>query len=105
MKTAPRGFEEQITFVFSGEYHGIYRDIPVDYPGPSGINYTLFIKVDAITDESGSKLKFEKKTSDGFLKLKVYVPGATTPPAPSTSNTPWPTARASLKTTTSSTGT
>ena len=26
--------EEQITFVFSGEYQGIYRDIPVDYPGP-----------------------------------------------------------------------
>ncbi len=69
--------EEQITFVFSGEYHGIYRDIPVDYPGPSGSNYTLFIKVGAITDDSGEKLKVEKKTSDGFLHLKVYVPGAT----------------------------
>jgi len=49
--------EEQITFAFSGEYHGIYRDIPVDYPGPSGSNYTLFIKVGAITDDSGAKLK------------------------------------------------
>jgi uncharacterized membrane protein len=68
--------QEQITFVFSGEYHGIYRDIPVDYPGPSGSNYTLFIKLDQITDESGSKLKYEKKTTGGFLKLKVYVPGA-----------------------------
>ncbi|HXO37473.1 MAG TPA: DUF2207 domain-containing protein, partial [Candidatus Acidoferrum sp.] len=68
--------EEQITFVFSGEFHGIYRDIPVDYPGPSGSNYTLFIKVGAITDDSGSKLKFEKKTSGGFLHLKIYVPGA-----------------------------
>ena len=69
--------EEQITFVFSGEYHGIYRDIPVDYPGPSGSNYTLFIKVGAITDDSGEKLKVEKKTSGGFLHLKIYVPGAT----------------------------
>ncbi|MGZ4895315.1 MAG: DUF2207 domain-containing protein, partial [Candidatus Angelobacter sp.] len=69
--------EEQITFVFSGEYHGIYRDIPVDYPGPSGSNYTLFIKVGPITDESGDKLKVEKKTSGGFLHLKIYVPGAT----------------------------
>ncbi|OAI57518.1 hypothetical protein AYO50_01395 [Acidobacteria bacterium SCGC AG-212-P17] len=68
--------EEQITFVFSGEYHGIYRDLPVDYPGPSGSNYTLFIKVDSITDDSGSKLKFEKKTSNGFLHLKIYVPDA-----------------------------
>ena len=69
--------EEQITFVFSGEYHGIYRDIPVDYPGPSGSNYTLFIKLGPITDESGDKLKVEKKTSGGFLHLKIYVPGAT----------------------------
>ncbi|HEY5028618.1 MAG TPA: DUF2207 domain-containing protein, partial [Candidatus Angelobacter sp.] len=69
--------EEQITFVFSGVYQGIYRDIPIDYPGPSGSNYTLFIKVGAITDESGEKLKVEKKTSGGFLHLKIYVPGAT----------------------------
>jgi uncharacterized membrane protein len=69
--------EEQITFVFSGEYHGIYRDIPVDYPGPSGSNYTLFIKVLSVTDESGDKLKVEKKNSGGFLHLKIYVPGAT----------------------------
>ena len=68
--------EEQITFVFNGIYQGIYRDLPVDYPGPSGSNYTLFMKVDSITDESGSKLKFEKKTSNGFLHLKIYVPGA-----------------------------
>ena len=69
--------EEQITFVFNGVYQGIYRDIPVDYPGPSGSNYTLFIKLDSITDDSGSKLKYEKKTRGGFLHLKIYVPGAT----------------------------
>ena len=32
--------------------------------------------MDSITDDSGSKLKFEKKTSNGFLHLKIYVPGA-----------------------------
>ena len=69
--------EEQITFVFSGEYHGIYRDIPVDYPGPSGSNYTLFIKILSVTDDSGDTLKVEKKSSGGFLHLKIYVPGAT----------------------------
>ena len=68
---------EQITFVFSGAYQGIYRNIPVNYPGPSGSNYTLFVKVDQITDENGGKLKYEKSTSDGTLKLKIYVPGAT----------------------------
>ncbi|HEX3153534.1 MAG TPA: DUF2207 domain-containing protein, partial [Candidatus Angelobacter sp.] len=68
--------EEQITFVFSGTYQGIYRDLPVDYPGPSGSNYTLFVKLDSITDDSGNKLKYEKKTSNGFLHLKIFVPGA-----------------------------
>jgi hypothetical protein len=68
--------EEQITFVFNGVYQGIYRDLPVDYPGPGGSNYTLFVKVDSITDDSGNKLKYEKKTSNGFLRLKVFVPGA-----------------------------
>ena len=68
--------EEQITFVFKGVYQGIYRDIPVDYPGPSGTNYTLFVKVDSITDDGGNKLKYEKKTNHGFLHLKIYVPGA-----------------------------
>jgi uncharacterized membrane protein len=68
--------QEQITFVFSGEYHGIYRDIPVDYPGPAGSNYTIFVDLGPITDGDGHKLKYEKHTSDGFLHLKIYVPGA-----------------------------
>ena len=68
--------QEQITFVFSGEYHGIYRDIPVDYPGPAGSNYTIFLKLGPITDGLGNKLKYEKHTSGGFLHLKIYVPGA-----------------------------
>jgi uncharacterized membrane protein len=68
--------QEQITFSFSGSYQGIYRDIPVDYPGPAGSNYSIFIKLDQITDESGNKLEYEKHTSGGYLKLKVYVPGA-----------------------------
>jgi len=69
--------EEKITFVFNGIYQGIYRDIPVDYPGPGGSNYTLFVKVLSVTDDNGDKLKVEKKTSNGFLHLKVFVPGAT----------------------------
>ena len=67
---------EQITFAFSGSYQGIYRTIPVDYPGTAGSNYTLFIKVEQVTDENGNSLKYEKSTSNGTLKLKIYVPGA-----------------------------
>ncbi len=67
---------EKITYQFSGVYHGVYRDIPIDYPGPQGSNYSLFVKVDQITDAIGNPLKYEKSTKNGFLKLKVTVPGA-----------------------------
>ena len=35
---------ERLDVVFEGEYHGIYRDIPIEYPGPHGTNYTLFLQ-------------------------------------------------------------
>jgi uncharacterized membrane protein len=66
---------EQITFVFVGSFQGIYRDIPVDYPGPNGSNYSLFLKVISVTSD-GTPLKFKKQTTDHYLKLKVFVPGA-----------------------------
>lgn len=67
---------EQITFSFSGQYQGVYRSIPVDYPGPNGTNYSLFIKVTGVTDENSTPLKYEKHTSGHYLKLKIFVPGA-----------------------------
>src|SRR5215467_12891920 len=70
--------EEQISFAFSGQFHGIYRSIPVEYPGPNGTNYSLFVTVNSITDESGNPLKFEKHTTNGYLKLKVYMEAANT---------------------------
>ncbi len=35
---------EKITLAFVGEWHGIHRTIPVEYPGPQGTNYTLFLE-------------------------------------------------------------
>src|ERR1700752_3035853 len=54
---------EQITYVFNGQCQGVYRIIPVDYPGPRGTNFSLFLKIISITDESGTALKYDKKTS------------------------------------------
>src|SRR5215471_4686450 len=65
---------EQITFAFSGQYQGVYRSIPVDYPGPNGTNYSLFIKVTSVTDENATPLKYEKHTSGHYLRLKIFVP-------------------------------
>jgi len=67
---------EHISLVFIGEYHGIHRTIPVDYPGPAGTNYTLYFDVTGITDGNGKKLKYETSTSKGFRDLKIYIPNA-----------------------------
>jgi len=67
---------ERITLVFSGVYHGIYRDIPLEYPGPHGTNYSLFLKITGVTDGAGNKLKYESSIRNGYRHLKIYVPGA-----------------------------
>jgi hypothetical protein len=67
---------ERITLVFEGEWHGIHRTIPIEYPGPNGTNYELFLAVTSITDGSGGKLKYDSSTKDGFRDLKIYIPDA-----------------------------
>ena len=68
--------KERISLVFIGQWHGIHRTIPVEYPGPRGANYTLFLDVTAVTDGAGQKLKYDSKTSGGYRDLKIYIPGA-----------------------------
>ncbi len=79
--------EEEIHPSFQGTYNGIDRYIPVEYPGPDGTAYKLFLKVDSVTDENGGKIKFEQstrdeRTSDGsvhqFLALRIYAGGTDT---------------------------
>ncbi len=79
--------EEEIHPSFEGTFNGILREIPVEYPGPDGTAYKLFLKVDSVTDETGQKIKFEQstrteRTSDGachqFLVLKIYAGGTDT---------------------------
>jgi uncharacterized membrane protein YgcG len=68
---------ENITFQFiGGPWHGIYRNIPVEYAGPRGLNYSLFLDVKRVTDETGNPLKFETSRERQYLKLKIYVPNA-----------------------------
>jgi uncharacterized membrane protein len=67
---------ERITLVFVGHWNGIYRDIPVDYPGPGGSNYKLLLKVTRVVDGEGHPLEYESHVQDAYRKLKIYVPGA-----------------------------
>jgi len=67
---------EQITLVFVGQWHGIHRTIPVEYPSAQGTNYTLFIRVLNITDGNGNKLKYDSNKSGAYRDLKIYIPDA-----------------------------
>lgn len=67
---------ERISLVFVGEWHGIHRMIPIEYPGPNGTNYELFIQVQSVTDGEGAKLKYDSSVSNHERDLKIYIPGA-----------------------------
>ena len=67
---------ERITLAFVGAWHGINRTIPIEYPGPNGTNYELFLTVTSVTDGNGGKLKYESSTSNGARDLKIYIPDA-----------------------------
>src|ERR1043166_116363 len=68
---------ERLDLVFVGSFNGIWRTIPVEYPGPRGTNYSLFLKVESVTDGDGRSLKYEGSRDGDFKKIKIYVPGAT----------------------------
>ena len=67
---------ERISLVFEGEWHGIHRTIPIEYPGPNGTNYELLLDIKSVTDGAGSNLKYDLSTSNGFRDLKIYIPEA-----------------------------
>ena len=67
---------ETIQVQFIGSWNGLYREIPVEYVTPQGLNYTLFLNVKGVTDENGHALKFESSRERHYRKLKIYVPGA-----------------------------
>ena len=69
--------EEVIVPRFSGSWNGIYRTIPVQYRTPQGLNYTLRIDVEAVTNAEGRALRYESSRERHYLRLQIWVPGAT----------------------------
>ena len=67
---------EIIHVQFEGPWQGIYRTIPVEYAGPGGFNYSLFLTDLGATDSDGAPLRIEKQRRGGNLRLKIYVPAA-----------------------------
>src|SRR5437763_14168266 len=68
---------ERISLVFIGPFHGIHRYIPVDYTRPEGSNYSLFLKVQKVTDEESQALKNTSKTKNGLRVQTIMIQCAT----------------------------
>jgi uncharacterized membrane protein len=68
--------EETIVPRFTGAWNGIYRTIPVQYRTPQGLNYTLRLTIESITDDARQPLRYESSRERQYRKLKIYVPGA-----------------------------
>jgi uncharacterized membrane protein len=68
---------ETIEANFIGEWHGLYRTIPVEYVTPQGFNYTLFVKLDGAIDAAGQSLKVDSSRQGHYLKWRIYVDDAT----------------------------
>lgn len=62
---------------FTGTWNGIFRTIPVQYRTPQGLNYTLRLDVESVTDDEGRELKYESSRERHYRKLKIWVPAAT----------------------------
>ena len=69
--------EEQIVPRFTGTWNGIFRTIPIEYRSPQGLNYTLRLNIESVTDDEGRTLKYESSRERHYRKLKIWVPGAT----------------------------
>jgi uncharacterized membrane protein len=68
--------DETIVPRFTGSWNGIFRTIPVQYRTPQGLNYTLRLDIESVTDAAGQALKYENSRERHYRKLKIWVPGA-----------------------------
>jgi uncharacterized membrane protein len=68
---------ESITAHFlGGPWHGLYREIPVEYFTPQGMNYSLFLDVKRVTNGAGHSLRYESSRERHYRKLKIYIDDA-----------------------------
>lgn len=68
--------DEVIRPRFTGSWNGIYRTIPIQYKTPQGLNYTLQLDIESVTDEAGTALRHESRRERHYRKVRIWVPGA-----------------------------
>ncbi|MBR9990252.1 MAG: DUF2207 domain-containing protein [Gemmatimonadetes bacterium] len=67
---------ERFVVDFRGSWNGIYRTIPVEYDGPGGLNYTLRLHVESVTDDAGTQLRHDVERQGDSRRIRMWVPGA-----------------------------
>lgn len=67
---------ETIEADFIGAWHGLYRTIPVEYTTADGLNNTLFVTLEEVTDAAGQPLKVETSRQGRDLRWKIYIDDA-----------------------------
>jgi uncharacterized membrane protein len=69
---------EELTIGFTGEWHGINRDISLHHNTAQGRSTKLDIRIGYVTDGDGNRLEVEESSKDnGWThSLKIYIPGA-----------------------------
>lgn len=68
--------DETIVPRFTGSWNGIFRTIPVQYRTPQGLNYTLRLDIESVTDGEGRELKHESSRERHYRKIRIWVPSA-----------------------------
>ena len=53
--------DETIEPRFTGSWNGIFRTIPVEYRTPQGLNYTLRLEVESVTDAAGQNTEIREQ--------------------------------------------
>jgi uncharacterized membrane protein YgcG len=68
---------ESVTAHFlGGPWHGLYREIPIEYFTPQDMNYSLFLDVKRVTDAEGRPLRYESSRERHYRKLKIFIDNA-----------------------------
>jgi uncharacterized membrane protein YgcG len=67
---------ENIRIRFIGSWNGLLREIPVEYAGSAGSNYTLRLDVESVTDSAGAPLRWESERAGAYRRFRVWVPDA-----------------------------
>jgi uncharacterized membrane protein len=67
---------ERITAHFTGQWNGLYREIPIRYTMSNGTDYTIGLHILDAKDELGHELRREESREGSYLKVKAWIPDA-----------------------------